>query len=228
MAPIPYTRSERVEIRYVPWNELSSDQQTLASTLDYTETSWNELGINPIENLDWARLPREQKNAASLLGYSQFSWDCWQNHYQSYRWIDLGQPYIQASQWWEELGWDIYSWNRYNDAPSTDDKNWYELNVEQRVAAAQLCYFRTSWDEGDVLVDGVHPLAKPEFRYRHWMDMEEWKRTVLDVQLKFSALTWNVLGLDHIEQRGWDELTLYEKGSVQALGFDRLSWDCWQ
>jgi len=50
--------------------------------------------MNEIENLDWNRLECEQKNAAGALWYDRQSWDCWQNHYQSYRWIDLDNPYV--------------------------------------------------------------------------------------------------------------------------------------
>jgi len=182
--------------------------------------------MNPIENLDWARLAREQKNAARQLGYDLYSWDCWQNHFQSYRWIDLGEPYIQVGQWWEELGWDIYSWNRYNDPPASDGLNWYELNEGERSAAANLCYFRTSWDEENLL-DGGFPIVRPEFRYGHWMTLSEDVREMADERLKYSALSWNVLGLANVESREWASLTEYERDAAVAMGFTQLSWDCW-
>jgi len=183
--------------------------------------------MNEIENLDWNRLEREQKNAAGALGYDRYSWDCWQNHYQSYRWIDLDNPYVQVGQWWDALGWDIYSWNQLSDAPESDGMLWYELGDVQRAAAAQLCYFRTIWDEDDVLYDGF-PIERPEFRYMHWMKLGVEARGVANEKLKYSALSWNVLGLDSIESRTWRSLTEYERNGALGLGWSQLSWDCWQ
>lgn len=228
MAPIPYSRAPRIDLRYQPWTSLTPEQQTLATQLDYTEQTWSVLDTNPVESLNWQRLPREQKNAARSLGFDQYSWDCWQNHFQSYRWIDLNLPYIQVGQWWETLGWDIYAWNQISEQPPANELNWYELPADLRDAAAQLCYFRTSWDEDNVLVDGVFTMERPAFRYVHWMDLEKGMRGVADVSLKYSALTWNVLGLDAIEGRGWTELTLFESEAATSVGFDQLSWDCWQ
>jgi len=132
-----------------------------------------------------------------------------------------------VGQWWEQLGWDIYTWNRYEDPPESDALGWYELSVEEREAAAQLCYFRSVWDEGDVLIDGF-PIERPEFRYRHWMELEEGVRDVVDTSLKYSALSWNVLGLDAIEKRDWAALTSYESEAAAEIGFSQLTWDCWQ
>lgn len=227
MAPIPYTRSTRVDIRYKPWTELSSDDQVYAEQLGYTMVTWDELGSNSIENLDWQRLTREQKTAAGQLGYDKDSWDCWQNHFQSYRWIDLNLPYIQVGQWWSILGWDIYSWNAYQDAPKSDSLTWYELSDEERYSAAQLCYTRLTWDETNNLYDGF-PIAMSEVRYKHWMELERNKRQMLDTNLKYSPLSWNVLGLEKIESKGWNDLTVYEKEAAKFVGFAELDWDCWQ
>jgi len=187
-------------------------------------------GTNPVEARDWSNLERLEKDAARQLGYDQFSWDCWQNHFQSYRWIDLGLPYIQVKQWWEALDWDIYSWNQYTDAPGSDDLGWYELSAEERDAASQLCYFREVWDMGDNggLVDGF-PIERPEFRYEQWMSLDgEGDRSVAREVLKYTALTWNVLGLAEIEKRGWGDLTLYETEAASGMGFTQFNWDCWQ
>lgn len=227
MSPIPYTRSERNNLRYTPWAELTTEQQTLAGQLGYIEPSWNNLGVNDIELLDWSRLERDQKNAARQLGYDMHSWDCWQNHYQSYRWIDLGNPYIQAEQWWTALGWDIRSWNQLDEIPESDELLWFELSDDQRAAAAQLCYFRTVWDEGEMLYDGF-TIARPEFRYQHWMELDGETRDMADDKLKYSSLTWNVLGLGSIESKAWRSLTEYQRDGAVELGYTQLSWDCWQ
>mmetsp|Transcript_13351 Transcript_13351/g.28886 ORF Transcript_13351/g.28886 Transcript_13351/m.28886 type:complete len:818 (+) Transcript_13351:140-2593(+) len=229
MAPIPYARSDRVDVRYTPWSDLPDQTRAIVEQLDYDEATWSSKGTNPVENTDWATLDRIHRDAARQLGYDQHSWDCWQNHFQSYRWIDLGLPYVQVKQWWEALGWDIYSWNQYDPAPPSDDLGWYELSNEERAAAAQLCYFREAWDggEGEQLVDGF-PIERPEFRYVHWWGLEKDTRDMADEGLKYSALTWNVMGLAGIEERGWADLTAYEREAAMRVGFNQTIWDCWQ
>ncbi|KAL7544837.1 hypothetical protein ACHAWF_008202 [Thalassiosira exigua] len=228
MAPIPYTRTARVEIRSDPWSALAPEIQTSAQRLGYDEANWNAHGGNEIENLNWERLTADQKDDARTLGYDEYTWDCWQNHFQSYRFIDLDNPYIQAGQWWKQLGWDIWSWNKMNPPPASDSTTWYELSPDEREAAAQLCYSRTSWDEVEpALIDGF-PIERPEFRYRHWMNLNEDVRDVASERLKYSPLSWNVLGLGVIETRDWARLTDYEAEAALSIGFTQLAWDCWQ
>jgi len=227
-APIPYARSPRVDVRYSPWFALTGEQQTLAKQLDYTQPTWDTIGSNPIENLDWQRLSRAQKTVASQLGYDLNSWDCWQNHYQSYRWIDLDSEFTQSQQFWKMLGWDIYSWNRNSDEPASDSLNWYELSEEERDAAAELCYFRETWDEGNVQYGLDYPMIKPNFRYEHWFELEENKRAAANDMLKYNSLSWNVLGLNAIENSGWEELSEYERLGATSVGFNDLTWNCWQ
>ena len=195
--------------------------------LDYNQTTWENVGTNPIESIDWLRLKRQQQNNATQLGYDRFSWDCWQNHFEGYRWVDLSATYVQAEQWWEDLGWGIYTWNKYEAPPKTDELKWYELSPSERFAAAQLCYFRKTWDGEDVLWDGF-PIKKPEFRFLHWMDLREEWRNIAETGLKYSALSWNVLGLATIESRSWESLTVFEQRAAESLGFAPLTWDCWQ
>ena len=104
---------------------------------------------------------------------------------------------------------------------------WYELDDVQRAAAAQLCYFRTIWYMDDVLYGGF-PIERPEFRYVHWMKLGVEACDVANEKFKYSALSWNVLGLDSIESRTWRSLTEYERNGALGLGWSQLSWDCWQ
>jgi len=78
-APIPYSRPTRVDIRYVPWIDLPADIVSTATLLNYTEATWNDYGVNQIENLNWDRLSRTQKMYAGILGFERLSWDCWIN-----------------------------------------------------------------------------------------------------------------------------------------------------
>jgi len=91
---------------------------------------------------DELRRTHEGREAAALaLGYADpETWGCWQNLDWNYKWIDLGMEYVQARQCWKELEWDIYSWNKYEDPPATDSKDWHGLRDKERYAASQLCY----------------------------------------------------------------------------------------
>lgn len=220
-----------MDLRYKPWSDLTPQDRAHAERLDYDATSWDDPGqTNPIELLNWSRLTREQAGAASRLGYDRSRWDCWQNHFLDSRWIDLGRRGVRAGQWWEDLGWDIYSWNQYADPPPSDSMGWYGLTPGERRAAAQLCYTRASWNEGDegMRAEGGFPVARPDFRYRAWTDLEAGARRVAADGLKYSALSWNVPGLDEIETREWAALTSYESEAATEIGFTQLSWDCWQ
>ena len=74
-----------------------------------------------VEQKHYAGLMREEKATVLTLGYADLElWDCWQNHY---KWIELGMKYVQVRQWWKELWWDIYSWNKYEGPPATDGKD---------------------------------------------------------------------------------------------------------
>eukprot|EP00569_Conticribra_weissflogii_P019084 CAMPEP_0171450436 /NCGR_PEP_ID=MMETSP0881-20121228/40627_1 /TAXON_ID=67004 /ORGANISM="Thalassiosira weissflogii, Strain CCMP1336" /LENGTH=643 /DNA_ID=CAMNT_0011974891 /DNA_START=33 /DNA_END=1964 /DNA_ORIENTATION=+ len=226
-APIQYSRPTRVDIRYVPWNELDPETQKIAMNLDYTNTTWNKYGANPIEESSWEDLTSEQTSNASLLGYDMKSWDCWINHYEGYRWIDMGQPFIQVLQWFTSLGWDIQSWTGKKEAPESDFKTWYELTSEERFSAAQLCYFRMTWNEVEVFSNGGFPIMKPDFRFDHWWKLDDEVREIADKSLKYSELTWNVLGLGAVEARDWMRFTSSEVEAAESIGWNQATWDCW-
>ena len=225
-APIPYSRPTRVDIRYVPWIDLPGDVATTASMLNYTEATWNDYGVNPIESLNWDRLSRTEKMYAGILGFQRLSWDCWMNHYQSLRWIDLNNEGIQSRQWWVDLGWDISSWNKYESPPKSNEEYWYFLTEEERFAAAELCYFKRTWDEADVYVDGF-PLEKTQYRYSNWFDLDENVRSIATDGLKYNDFLWNVVGLHSVEARDWKQLTPVEQKAAKLLDFTQISWDCW-
>lgn len=144
-------------------------------------------------------------------------------HYQSLRWLDLDNEGIQSRQWWETLGWDISSWNKYEDPPESNDLYWYFLSEEERFAAAELCYFKRTWDEADVYVDGF-PLSKPEYRYTTWFELDEDIRSIATDGLKYNDFLWNVVGLHHVEARDWKQLTPVEQKAAQLLDFSQITW----
>ena len=142
-------------------------------------------------------------DAATSLGYDQKSWDCWQNHFEAYRYIDLGSEGIQVLQWMDDLGVTYAYWNGYGDAPASEETLWWDLTTEERYAAAQLCFFRRSWNEMDYYYNNMFPMLKPKFRFVEWTSLDESTRSIAEQSMKYSKLSWNVIGLDPIESRAW-------------------------
>lgn len=229
MAGYSYVRPKRNDLRFVPWNKLGRSMQLAASDqLRYTKETWDVMGSNPIENLRWSDLSDEQKDAASELGYeNEVSWNCWMNNWESFSWKQLYTleltPYLQS------LGWDMHSWNaQYSDPPMVRRGKWRDLTVDQQRDATQLCYYKSSYDRLDVSLFGPgYAIAKPSDRFVPWEDIDETLRVQLEQSMGYTELTWNVLRLAPVEQKGWFEFMYYEKDTATALGLDDASWNCW-
>eukprot|EP00804_Cyclotella_cryptica_P007727 CCRYP_001346-RB/>CCRYP_001346-RB protein AED:0.02 eAED:0.02 QI:79/1/1/1/1/1/3/359/697 len=227
-APWAYTRPPRVDIRYKPWLELDEDTKQVAMNLEYDRYSWENYGRNDVEFYSWEDLDDGYMGNATLLGYDQRSWDCWQNHYESYRWIDLALPGIQVLQFFDTLGYNISYWNGYTNSTTSrsEDRMWYDLSADERYAACQLCFIRRSWNEEDVVFNGMFPMVKPAFRFVEWDSLEDDKKEAAE-ELGYENVTWNVLGLAVVEERGWKKLTRQERAAATTLGWTDITWDCW-
>ncbi len=118
-------------------------------------------------------------------------------------------------------------WNKYEDPPASHRMNWYKLSNDERYAASQLCYFRRTWDLYESLL-GEHPMERPDFCFTDWYTVSDAVRDVVGAGLNYSPLLWNVLGLDIIETRAWDDLTPYKQEAATAISLAKITWDCWQ
>ena len=123
------------------------------------------------------------------------------------------------------------TWNAQYNEPTTVRKipKWADLSEEQQDSAIQLCYYKTSWEKLDLPTYGYgHPIAKPATRFVEWKDVNSIHRSQLEQNLGYNELTWNVIRLNDVEQKGWFEFFNYEKDTASAvLGLDESSWDCW-
>ena len=77
--------------------------------------------MNAVKQMHYAGLTREEKQQELQVDQP------------------LGMEYVQVRQWWEELEWDLYSWNKYEDPPATNEKDWYGLNEDEKYTSSQLC-----------------------------------------------------------------------------------------
>jgi hypothetical protein len=105
--------------------------------------------------------------------------------------------------------------------------------VEQRLNATELCFDRTSYDRLDLVSYGTgYPIAIPSLRFTPWKeiiaDNNATRLELLQQTLGYDELTWNVLRLAAVEQKGWHELTPNESNAVEdVFGLDDAGWDCW-
>ena len=130
--------------RYTVWQSLSASETTLATTIGYTETTWDTPGMAAFEDTAFSDLESRQQTAFDSLGLFEERYDCWINHFNGYDWVDLeeggfDEPFIV-------LGWDAESWEN-GQAPASDDEFWADLTPAQQQAAEDICYFQETWDE---------------------------------------------------------------------------------
>ena len=136
--PYPY-------IRYTQWYMLDSDIKTIASTIGYDRTSWDNLQLSELEDVRYIDLTATEQDAITTsLGLSSDMWDCYMNHYTGYYWDDLQT--IGVDVYYEILGYNAMSWDYESEYVETEDMSWSELSVSQQDAANMLCFFENSWD----------------------------------------------------------------------------------
>ena len=135
---------------------------------------------------------------------------------------------MELDVYFAKLGWDIASWNAaYGDPPVSRLGDWDSLTGEQQQAANQLCFFKSSYDRLDMTLYGLGtPMMKPVDRFVPWHTIEEDLQSKLSKTFEYTDLSWNVLRLAEIEQKGWFQLVYYQEELAKELGFDQ-EWDCW-
>jgi len=134
------------EFRYKPWSELDSVAQNTASGLmNYTQDTWNELGLLLAERNTFLNLPGEQREGAAELGFYSHTWDCFMNHYEAYYWSSFHNDLQVAI---ETLGWTEEMWTSDDSdvGPESESRFWVDLTPEEKAAATRLCYFEETWN----------------------------------------------------------------------------------
>lgn len=54
----------------------------------------------------------------------------------------------------------------------------------------------------DVVYNGMFPISKPGMRFVEWNTLSEEQRSAAE-DLGYENVTWNVIGLATVEERGW-------------------------
>ena len=66
---VMYARSDRVDVRCVPWDELAEEYLVTATALYYNQSMWDVHEMNALTQMHYAGLTREEKAMALALGY---------------------------------------------------------------------------------------------------------------------------------------------------------------
>mmetsp|Transcript_1110 Transcript_1110/g.1529 ORF Transcript_1110/g.1529 Transcript_1110/m.1529 type:complete len:219 (+) Transcript_1110:79-735(+) len=130
--------------RYTEWDALPPEIKSHAKVLSYTEVLWNTPdNTASVEYYDFFDLDEAEKNSALAMGWTGDQWDCYQNHYAHYSWSDLEDYGLDTH--YETLGYNEEMFN--NDETSVAfDKFYDELDLDEKLAAEQLCYFEENWN----------------------------------------------------------------------------------
>eukprot|EP00986_Skeletonema_menzelii_P020481 scaffold31292_cov154-Skeletonema_menzelii.AAC.1 len=228
LRPSPPPAIKRVDLRWTPWDDLDRDIQIeVSEALGYNKNNWNNLKTNDVEKLRWSDLSERKKAAATMLGYDEWSWNCWINNFESFSWRQLYEweltPYL------ESLGWNSQRWNSQNGPPVLKQKRWDDLTNEQRESARQLCFYKTSYDELNIVEYGFgFPIERPAARFVPWADLDSETQATMEQSLGYNDFNWNNPGLNPSELKGWFEMTDSEKRGAEAINCTDSCWDCWQ
>ena len=127
------------------------------------------------------------------------------------------------------MGWTQSSWEDLEPPPPSESTSWKDLDEWERSAASELCYFRENWDGMDMTPNaGPFPYPKVKQRYVEWDSLPSDVRLMARKSLLYNKTSWNVLGTALVENRGWGELTDYQKSDAILIGFYERTWDCFQ
>jgi len=240
--------------RYAAWSSLEASMNDLARGLGYTECSWNIPFTAYVEYYSWDYLTVDQQTNATIIGFNQESWDCWQNHYDDYEWSDLLPAGVQSC--FEDLGWDVSSWNETTVEPASEAKMFDELTPAEQAAAECICYPKTLWDAETLKspnFDGsfcgitssateatqaptavctaqeIWAVQCPQTRYDPFNDLAKDMQNSAKQELGYTKDTWNSFGdYADVEAKYYESLSADETAAANELGFDEMSWECYQ
>jgi len=202
-------------------------QIEVSEALGYNRNNWNNLKTNDVEKLRWSDLSERKRTAATLLGFDKWSWNCWINNFESFSWRQLYEwkltPYL------ESLGWNSQRWNGQNGPPILKQNSWEDLTSEQKESAMQLCFYKTSYDELNIVEYGFgYPISRPAARFVPWANLDSEMRATMEQTLGYNELSWNIPGLNPMELKGWFQMNDSEKRGAEAINCTDSCWDCWQ
>ena len=142
---VPVSEIEYPSYRYVLWEYLNVPTIKAAIALEWQEATWDAPSSAAVERLSWDSLGEDRQQHARTIGFSKLVWDCYVNHYGDYDWKELAQAGIQ--QHFVTLGWTELRWNGLADVPPSEKSRWGDLTVNEQTAAAELCYFKETWND---------------------------------------------------------------------------------
>ena len=188
------------------WVGLSEEARSAALTLGYTQQSWMDDKINPVEYKSWDELSPEEQAACRILGYNKNIW-------------------TRLTSIWNK---DEKKGNASDDdsdiASSSDDDeseqlcftsiNWTSLPHDARWAAESLGYAQQTWDLG-----GYSP-----FYNKMWSDLPHEQQRAAII-LGYDEEYWDMNNFPSYDHLDWRELPDRARVSAEKLGYTECFWD---
>lgn len=216
--------------RYVPWSDLSTDRQVLATSAGWNETTWNLPGFGgggingttpTLEDLSFDSLGT-QKVALIALGFTEDQYDCYINHYAYYDWSELQE--FDIAPYFETLGWTSESWEGSVPPPASEDTFWNALTSAEQEAAYGICYFEGTWNE-ETLDDMNVPIVKPEIRFQIWSALST-EEQAFAMAVGWNEDSWNEFTASH-EELSFESLSTTQQQALTSMGFYESQYDCY-
>ena len=132
--------------RFTRYKFLTINTTDMATSLGYTQATWDLPGSNSIESVGYDGLG-DATTVVNEMGFTPNQWDCFINHYAYYAWTQLESKGVL--QYFLNLGWDSSLWFAAVDKssyPPVYQKPWSQLTADQQSNATELCYFEGLWN----------------------------------------------------------------------------------
>jgi len=168
-----------------------------------------------------------QKKAARRLQFKEDTWDCWQNHYEAFKWKELqkyGTPFFLTVFGWTQKKWDLSVGNLESVyAPSSWTKSWTELSGEEQNAGKALCYIEQTWDKLDL---NDWDCSRNHYDGYSWDRLKEVRVQGYFETLGWTEDSWNgKTAPPRTQSHHWTQLNKAERLAARQLCYSKSVWD---
>ncbi len=214
----------------IPWEELTSAEQSAWATLGWGADNWDGEGDLPQSEMTvWAGLTPEQQATVARFGYDEAAWneviirkpsenvnDFWVNT----PWEELTPAEQEA---WASLGWSADNWDGEGELPQSEMTVWADLSAEEQATASSFGYDEVAWNA--VII------RKPAENVNDFWLNTPWEELTPAEQAAWATLGWNAGNWDGegelpaSESTLWADLTPEQQATVARFGYDEDSWN---
>ena len=229
---IPPSEMVYPKFRFTLWDYLDSTTKNIATQLNYTQSTWDDVGLSNLEKRDWFDIGFEQQQLLIQMGFDQPLWDCYVIHFGDHEYEELFYPAVDIGDVFVDLGYTNEGiWNG-GEEPPLARRFWRSFPANLKLQLERVCYNAFSWDDPmfewpfHVAPDDGNDL--PVIRGTPWGALDQRTKGIASGRLGYTRDTWNTFreNYDGVEGEDYWGLTEERRGAVNELGFDSVSWNC--